>query len=499
MSTNALTSLADAFAGLDMLVVGDVMLDSYLEGTAGRFCQEAPVPAFALTGREDAPGGAANTAATAAALGGRVSLLSAVGTDHEGDVLRQVLAGRGVSGEHLLACPGRRTLAKQRVFAAGQMLLRLDQGTTGPADAATEVVLLARLEELFPRAGVVVLSDYGYGVLTPRMIVGLARLQAAAPRVIVADSRRLAAFRDVGVTAVKPNYQEALHLLEEEEVGGHRTRAEAVALFGDKILDRTGARIAAVTLDSEGALIFERGRPVYRTYAGTARPGCVAGAGDTFAAALALALAVGADTASAAELASAAAAVVVGKDRTAAFSAAELREQVSACGKFLSDRARLAECLEAHRRRGRRIVFTNGCFDILHCGHITYLTRAKALGDVLVVGLNADESIRRLKGLSRPINTLEDRIQVLAALSCVDHVVAFDEDLPNNLIRVVRPDVFVKGGDYTRDRLPEAALVEELGGRVQILPFLQDRSTSGLIERIQGLHARPQPVSGAAT
>jgi D-beta-D-heptose 7-phosphate kinase/D-beta-D-heptose 1-phosphate adenosyltransferase len=157
---------------------------------------------------------------------------------------------------------------------------------------------------------------------------------------------------------------------------------------------------------------------------------------------------------------------------------------VSAAGK-VADLGRIAARADFHRRRGRRIVFTNGCFDILHRGHITYLNRAKALGDVLVVGINSDDSVRRLKGNARPINPLDDRIQVLAALSCIDHLVPFDGDTPSDLIRAIRPDVFVKGGDYTRQTLPEAPLVEDLGGRVELLPFVEDRSTSGIIERIR--------------
>jgi D-beta-D-heptose 7-phosphate kinase / D-beta-D-heptose 1-phosphate adenosyltransferase len=210
----------------------------------------------------------------------------------------------------------------------------------------------------------------------------------------------------------------------------------------------------------------------------------VAGAGDTFAVALALGLAAGADGPAAAELAAAAAAVVVGKEGTAVCSADELRRAVGGEQKYIPDRARLAELARAYRAQGRRVVFTNGCFDLLHRGHTTYLGRAKALGDVLIVGLNADASIRRLKGAGRPINTLEDRAQVLAALSCVDHVAPFDEDTPEALIRCVRPHVFVKGGDYAREQLPEAPLVEALGGEVRILPFLEDRSTTGIIDRI---------------
>ncbi len=251
------------------------------------------------------------------------------------------------------------------------------------------------------------------------------------------------------------------------------------------IHEQTGARIVAVTLDADGAIILERGRPPYRTYARPTHHSRAAGAGDTFAAALALGLAAGAETPAAADLASAAAAVVVGRDGTAACSSRELRERIAAGDKPVDDPSDLAARLSEHRRQGRRIVFTNGCFDILHRGHISYLSLAKSLGDVLVVGVNSDDGIRRLKGPSRPINALEDRMGVLAALSCVDLIVPFDEDTPCELIRVVRPDVFVKGGDYTRDRLPEAAIVEELGGAVQILPYLADRSTTDMIERIR--------------
>jgi D-beta-D-heptose 7-phosphate kinase/D-beta-D-heptose 1-phosphate adenosyltransferase len=250
-----------------------------------------------------------------------------------------------------------------------------------------------------------------------------------------------------------------------------------------------------VTLDAEGALVLERGRPAYRAYARRSPDSRAMGAGDTFAAALALALAAGAHTPAAAELASAAAGIVVGKQGTALCSADDLRDAVAGGGKYLRDRGRLHAVLTAHREEGKRIVFTNGCFDILHRGHITYLSRAKTLGDVLVVGLNSDESVARLKGPGRPVNTLEDRAHVLAALSAVDHIVAFEEDTPIALVEDVRPDVFVKGGDYTREMLPEAPVVEALGGTIHLLPYVDDRSTSGIIERIREVEASPAPRS----
>jgi D-beta-D-heptose 7-phosphate kinase/D-beta-D-heptose 1-phosphate adenosyltransferase len=494
-----LVRLLDALAGRRVAVLGEAMLDSYLEGAVRRFCPEAPVPVVSVGERRDLPGGAANTAVNAHGLGGRVRFLSVVGADPEGDALRLALQERGLSTEHLLTAPGRRTLLKQRFVAASQTLLRLDQGSTGAIEADTEEELLRRLAVLFADCEAVIVSDYAYGIVTPRILRALGDLQARWSGVLVVDSRRLAAFRDVGVTAVKPNCEEAVALLGGRPLEGFRLRADALADYGERILELTGASIAAVTLDSEGALVFEHGRPPHRCYAQACRQACVAGAGDTFTATLALALAGGASTAAAADLATAAAAVVVGKERTAACSAVELRELLCAGGKFVADRAHLAARREFYRQQGRRVVFTNGCFDILHRGHITYLHQARALGDVLIVGVNSDDGIRRLKGPSRPLNPLEDRLQVLAALGCVDHLIAFDEGTPCELIRALKPDVFVKGGDYTRERLPEAPLVEELGGVVHILPFLDNRSTTGLIERIQQARAADGVLVGGRT
>src|SRR5437764_546358 len=221
MNSN-LPQLIDAFAGLDVLVLGEAMLDSYLEGTVSRFCQEAPVPIVALAEHRDMPGGAANTAVNVRSLGGRVAFLSVTGDDAEGEQLRAALEARGVATEHVLARPGRRTLTKQRVLAGSQILLRLDQGTTEPIDSDAEGALIERLAELFPRVGAVILSDYRYGVITPRILRALADLQARWSRVLVADSRRLDVFRDVGLTACKPNYDEAVQLLGARALEGCR-------------------------------------------------------------------------------------------------------------------------------------------------------------------------------------------------------------------------------------------------------------------------------------
>ena len=492
--TAPLLTTIDAMAGLHVLAIGEAMLDSYLVGPSTRLCQEAPVPVVAVAERRDHPGGAANTAVNLAALGCRVSFLSVVGDDPEGLLLRRELQARGVGIEHVLVQVGRRTLAKHRVVAGSQLVVRYDQGDTGTVDGGTERRLLDRLAELFPRCDAVVVSDYGYGVLTPRVIGRLAELQARMPRVIAVDARDLPAYRSVGVTVVKPNYAEASRLL-----GGHPElwdgpRVDVMAAEGEAILDRTGAQVAAITLDRDGAVVVERGRPTYRTYAQPADDARAAGAGDTFVSTLAVALAAGAHTPAAAELASAAAAIVVGRDGTSTCTAGDLRHALLSRDKRLADATALAAVADAYRRQGRRIVFTNGCFDLLHRGHITHLSRARAPGDVLIVGVNSDAGVRRLKGEGRPVIGLEDRLQVLAALSCVDHVVPFDEDVPDHLIAAARPDVFVKGGTYRRDQLPEAELVERLGGVVEILPYVLDRSTTGIIERIRAGRTRPDEV-----
>ncbi|MGH3979373.1 MAG: D-glycero-beta-D-manno-heptose 1-phosphate adenylyltransferase [Pseudonocardiaceae bacterium] len=236
----------------------------------------------------------------------------------------------------------------------------------------------------------------------------------------------------------------------------------------------------------------------YRTYANAQPTPHSVGAGDTFAATLALALAAGADTPTAGELASAAAAIVVTHAGTTVCPADALRQRLAGDDSSLTSPTGLITLVRRHRRQGRRIVFTNGCFDVVHRGHIACLTRAKALGDVLIVAVNTDDSVRRLKGPDRPLNPLDDRLRVLGALSCVDHLVAFNTDSPTELIEAIRPDVYAKGDDYEHDTLPEAPLVEFLGGEVVLLPYLKDYSTTGVIHRIR---QRPPPAedrTGAA-
>src|SRR5436305_112802 len=483
-----MTALLDALAampGRRVLVVGEAMLDSYLHGHAERLSREAPVPVVALERRVDSPGGAANSAVNLRALGASVRLVSVIGRDDEADRLRSALLDRGVDDRDLIVAPDRRTLAKQRVLSGGQILVRYDSGTTDPIAADIEDDVIARVQDAATDVDAVLVSDYAYGVVGPRVDAALAVATRGRDVPVVVDARDPARHARLRPTATKPNYAEAVRLLGEQEQSGVGARAQQIVAGAETLHRRTGARIVAVTLDREGAVILEEGRQPYRTYARPTADQQACGAGDTYSSTLTLALAVGAGTTVAAELAAAAAAIVVRRDGTAVCSLADLAATVGQAGKRVASIEDIRARVDLLRDQGRRIVFTNGCFDILHRGHVTYLSRAKALGDELIVGVNTDASVRALKGPERPINRLEDRLSVLEALSCVDHVIPFDTPTPEPLIAAIRPDVFVKGGDYRRETLPEAGLVERLRGTVRILSYVEDYSTTGLIQRMR--------------
>ncbi len=480
-----LFELMDEFSSQNIIVIGEAMLDTYLKGRSDHLCFEAPVPVVSVEDQQNIPGGAANTAYNVHTLGGKVHFLSVIGNDVEGRLLVAAMEEEGICTENIFMDPMRKTLSKQRVVSENQMLVRFDQGDTGPIGRQAENYLVARLKELFNNCDALIISDYNYGIMTPRLVKTLRALQEKNPHIIVADSKHLDRYRDLDLTAVKPNYSQAAKLLKLEKVDELNGRVEQITQHGEHILDLANAQIAAITLDRDGALVFERGRPVYRTYARPAPHSAAAGAGDTFVAALTLALSAGTETPTATEIASAASSIVVQKSGTSTCYVEELKGYFSGDEKIISDTFLLAARIAAYRHQGRKIVFTNGCFDILHRGHIIYLNQAKEFGDVLIVGVNSDESVKRLKGPNRPINPLEDRLQVLSGLSCVDHIITFHEDTPHELIKVVQPDVFVKGGDYTRETLPESSLVEKLGGELKILPYIKDQSTTGVIERIR--------------
>ena len=471
------------WTNLHVLVIGEAMLDCYLEGTSNRLCREAPVPIVDISNREDVPGGAANTAANLNRLGASVSFLSVIGNDEEGDRLKRSLQDRGISTHNIVTSVQRKTLLKQRITADSQLLLRCDRGSTETINSEIENQLIERLIQIFPTCDAIVVSDYGGGILTPGIIQTLAQLQTQYPRSVVVDSKQLTNYQSIGVTAIKPNYEQAIQILGISALKG-KERIQQITDCGEKLLDLVNTQLAAVTLDAEGAIIFERDRPPHIIPSQPTPNSQATGAGDTFVSGLTLALAAGAEGKIAAVIASATAAIVVTQPGTTTCSLAALHQSLSGNKKLVTSHESLVSSIQEHRTWKHRIVFTNGCFDLLHLGHVTYLKQAKQLGDILIVGVNTDESIRQLKGANRPVNCLSDRLAILSALESVDYVIPFAESTPSELIKIIRPDIYVKGGDYTPEMLPEVPLIEELGGEVKILPYVSNISTTAIVNRI---------------
>jgi D-beta-D-heptose 7-phosphate kinase/D-beta-D-heptose 1-phosphate adenosyltransferase len=427
-------------------------------------------------------------------------LLSVVGADSEADVLLDRLRRAGVNVDDVRQSDTRSTLVKRRIVADGHLLLRFDQGTTSCVGGIDEASLLERLDEAHEWCDAIIISDYGYGIVTDGVRQRLATLQQRSPRIIAVDAKDYRLYRDIGIQAIKPNRTEALGML--GSAGALGDDLDRVLGGGPALLDEAGATLAAVTLDRDGALMLERGRTPHRVFARAAASPNTAGAGDTYMAALAVSLSCGASAPAAAELAGAAADVAVTKSGTAVCTLRELQCALAGEDKRVAKLDDVRMQIEHARAAGARLVMTSGCFDIIHRGHVVFLSQAKALGDLLVVALNADDGVARLKGPGRPINRLDDRAQVLAAMSCVDYVVPFAQETPSKLIQELRPDIYVKGGDYVREMVTESAVVESAGGQVAILPYVSDLSTTGVIHRVQRSMRRaarsPRSRTGAA-
>lgn len=482
---NNMYHLIETISHKKILVIGETMLDSYLHGTSSRISREAPVPIVSLQQSEHEPGGAANTALNVASIGADCTFLSVTGTDSEADLVTTKLSQFGVNTEYIVKDPCRKTIAKKRISADDQIIVRFDYGSEDDMHTATEQRFLKRLRYLYKYFDAVILSNYGYGIFTKGVIAELEKLQQKHHKVVIADAKDLTVFSRIQPTAVKPNYSETTALLNLRALRG-QSRLAQIQKHGKKLHQITGAQIVSVSLDTEGCMVFDRANnSPYRTFTKPMKNAKAAGAGDTYVSALTVALAAGAETIEAAEFAAAAARIVVQKDGTSHCSPDELYQVFSPAHKIHTDWDSIGSQCEFYREQGKRIVFTNGCFDILHRGHISYLKQAKEHGDILIVGVNSDDSITRLKGPERPINSLADRMEVLAALDAVDHVVAFSDNTPVTLIQKIKPDVFVKGGDYTKASLPETEIVESLGGTVELLPYIAEKSTTNIIRKIK--------------
>lgn len=465
------------FEGVHILVVGDLMLDRYWQGPTSRISPEAPVPVVHVRQTEDRPGGAANVALNLAALGAQVSLMGLVGNDEAAQALRQSLEREAIRCA-FIAQPGCATTTKLRVLSRNQQLLRLD--FEEPVGQFEPEGLLEPFRQALAGVDVVVLSDYAKGCL--RDAATLIELARRSEKPVVVDPKGTDFERYTGATVITPNMGEF-----EAVAGGSVDEAE-FAQRAEALRKRLALGALLVTRSEKGMSLFREGfAPLHHpTHAREVYD--VTGAGDTVIATLAAALAAGMGMAEAMQLANLAAGVVVGKLGTATVSISELYAAMGAhtpLPRGVVDEPQLQGLLQRARASGERIVMTNGCFDILHAGHVAYLSQARALGDRLVVAVNSDESVRRLKGAERPVNGLLQRMAVLAGLESVDWVVAFEEDTPERLICQLLPDVLVKGGDYRPDEIAGGRCVRERGGEVQVLSFVDGCSTSAIIEAIR--------------
>lgn len=472
-----------------VLVVGDVLLDVYVDGSADRVSPEAPVPVIQESERWATLGGAANVAATVTAFGASATLVGRVGTDAEGDEVLALCAERGIDASGVVRSSRLPTIRKTRIVARYQQTVRVDREVVAPLSDDERVAVLAAVDD-FVRAGAgaraVVISDYAKGLLDPELAAQVTARAGEAGVPVVADPKHdLACFR--GVTILKPNLAEARAAVGPSPLAGDDPE-ERVRALAKGVREVSGAENVVLSLSEHGAIGVGADAPVpVRLATRAVDVADVSGAGDTMSAFLAMGLAVDLGFARTMVVANAAAGIVCGKRGTATVGATELTRTLAHSAthpsKWLTSPEEMRLLGEMYARDRGHLVFANGCFDVLHAGHVHMLQHARRLGDGLVVALNSDDSVTRLKGQGRPVNHIEDRVAVIGGLECVDHVVVFEEDTPLRLIERIRPHVIVKGGDYRPDDVVGAAEVASWGGRVEIVPLVPGRSTTEILRR----------------
>ncbi|MDO9269697.1 MAG: bifunctional D-glycero-beta-D-manno-heptose-7-phosphate kinase/D-glycero-beta-D-manno-heptose 1-phosphate adenylyltransferase HldE [Methylobacter sp.] len=469
---------APEFGQARIIVIGDLMLDRYWSGQAARISPEAPVPVVRVKTIEDRVGGAGNVALNIAKLGGKVTLLAVVGDDTEGEILRRLLEAEGVACDFVVE-QEIRSICKLRVMAQHQQLIRIDFEETSlqfDSDA-----LLARLVERLPENNTVVFSDYGKGTLAD-VSTYIIKAKQAGVKVLV-DPKGVDYQRYAQADLITPNLSEL------QAVVGIPKNEDNLIEKGRGLLKRYQIPTLLLTRGEAGMTLIQDDQ-VHSLPAQAKDVFDVTGAGDTVIAVMALGVALDMALCDAMYLANLAGGIVVGKLGTSTVSMQELTRAMhgdrdSQYGIVSEDE--LAQIMAGAKAHDERIIMTNGCFDLLHAGHVTYLQQAKALGDRLIVAVNSDASVRQLKGESRPINGLQERMTVLAALACVDWVVSFEEETPERLYCRLLPDVIVKGGDYSSEQVAGGDCVIRAGGEVKILQFVDGQSTTAMIKKARGL------------
>lgn len=468
------------------LVIGDLMLDRYLWGEVERISPEAPVPVVLLKNETECAGGAANVAANLAGLNIKTRLVGFIGSDDNGTRLQHAIAELGVDANGLVTAERHPTIAKTRILGGHQQMMRLDQEDRAQySDADMQNLLAALSKQLAERPAVVVLSDYAKGVLTPLLCQTVIAEARKLNIPVLVDPKGRDYGKYAGATALTPNKRETA-----DACGVSVHDSEALLTAAARLRESLKLDFLAVTRSEEGVSLIEESHTLH--IPATAKQVFdVSGAGDTVIATLAAGLIAGLERRQALHLANLAAGVVVGKVGTAPIKYEELLRELTV--EDSTQQANKVCTLEAlltrvagWRAAGQKIVFTNGCFDLLHAGHVTYLEGARNLGDRLIVGLNTDRSVSALKGPTRPVIHEADRARVMAALESVDAVVLFDEDTPLDLIRAIRPDVLAKGSDYSEDQVVGGSDVKSWGGRVALVDLVPGRSTTKIIGKLVG-------------
>lgn len=474
------------------MLVGDVMLDEYIYGDAERLSPEAPVPVVQEKYREQRAGGAGNVATGLATLGAEVLCVSVCGDDFQGRLLRDLFATIKVNTNGLLACKDRPTTSKTRLVGLAQhrhpqQMLRLDQETTTGVTPEQEELLLAYIRRELPTCAALALEDYNKGLLSPAFTQRVIQIARSLNKPVLVDPALISDYSKYnGASTITPNRFEA------EKASGLKLAdaVEGAPELAQALLQRHNLDTCLLTLDRHGMYLLERGEPGEHIPTRPRNVYDVTGAGDMVLAALAMAIASGATWSQAAAIANIAGGLEVEKFGIVPITKDEIIDELQRLDTDSRGKERTAAQLakELSRRRkanpDQKIVFTNGIFDILHAGHVQYLEFSRKQGDVLIVGVNTDDSTKRLKGPTRPVNPLADRMVVLAGLQSVDYVVSFDEDTPAALIAQLQPDILIKGDDYANKEVVGREVVEARGGKVILAPFLQGRSTTGTIDKL---------------
>jgi len=461
-----------------ILVIGDLMLDHYLWGGCERISPEAPVQVVDIARETTVLGGAGNVINNLVALGARVSVGAVIGDDENGEELLSMLGMIGVGTDGLIRQPGRKTSKKSRIIASNQQILRYDKESKDSIALESENAVVSYVESVVKECDIVIISDYGKGVITDAVAGGVIAAAKSAGKKVLVDPKGKDYRKYRGAYLLTPNKKEA-------------SEATGIAINDDASLKQAllnlketcALECSMITLSEDGIAIYDESMRRFPTVAKEVFD--VTGAGDTVIASLSFALSSGLSIDDAAPFANHAAAVVVGKIGSATVTLGEIEEYESSLHQSTSDmhiktKEEIYALSDRLKKEGKKVVFTNGCFDILHVGHVKYLQEAKSYGDVLIVGLNSDSSVRELKGPKRPVNTEADRAYILAALESVDYVVVFSEETPHDLIKNIAPDILVKGGDYEGKNVVGAEFAKEL----RLVQFVDGKSTTATIARI---------------